>query len=343
MAKSFQWTYESIRNDILQRRFYPIYLLMGEEAYFIDAITDLLVESVLTETEKDFNLYTYYGVDSDVNTVIATARRFPMMSERQLVIVKEAQQLDKLELLDLYAKKPMPSTVLVINYKHGTVDRRKAFVKSISEVGVLFESKKLYENQVPPFITSWFKEKGIAIDLKSAQMLTDHVGNNISQLIPQLQKLEVSLANLDNGDRRVTSDLIEKNVGISKDYNNFELLKAIINKEVVMANRIVNYFGTNPKDYSMMATVSVLFNYFSNLLECFWLPRKDEQSIMNALNLRSTFFVRDYLVGLRHYNARKVMDIIADLRTFDARSKGVDNVSASQGELLKELLFRIMH
>ena len=151
MAKTPQWTYDSIRNDILQRRFYPIYLLMGEEAYFIDAITDLLVDSVLTETEKDFNLYTYYGVDSDVNTVISTARRFPMMSEWQLVIVKEAQHLENLELLDLYAKQPMASTVLVINYKHGNVDRRKAFVKKINEVGVLFESKKLYENQVPPF------------------------------------------------------------------------------------------------------------------------------------------------------------------------------------------------
>ncbi len=340
MAKTPQWTYDSIRNDILQRRFYPIYLLMGEEAYFIDAITDLLVDSVLTETEKDFNLYTYYGVDSDVNTVISTARRFPMMSEWQLVIVKEAQHLENLELLDLYAKQPMASTVLVINYKHGNVDRRKAFVKKINEVGVLFESKKLYENQVPPFITSWFKEKGIAIDLKSAQMLTDHVGNNISQLIPQLQKLVVSL---NDGNRRVTSELIEKNVGISKDYNNFELLKAIINKDVLMANRIVNYFGMNPKQNPMVVTVSVLFNYFSNLLECFWLPRKDEQSIMNALNLRSAFFVRDYLIGLRHFNVHKVMTIISDLRTFDARSKGVDNASASHTELLKELVFRIMH
>ncbi len=340
MAKTSQWTYDSIRNDILQRRFYPIYLLMGEEAYFIDSITDLLVESVLTETEKDFNFYTYYGVDSDVNTVIATARRFPMMAERQLVVVKEAQHLDNLELLDLYAKQPMPSTVLVINYKHGNIDRRKAFVKKISEVGVLFESKKLYENQVPPFITSWFKEKGITIDFKSAQMLTDYVGNNISQLIPELQKLEISL---EDGDRRVTSELIEKNVGISKDYNNFELLNAIINKDVLMANRIVHYFGMNPKQNPMMVTVSVLFNYFSNLLECFWLRRKDEQSIMDALNLRSAYFVRDYLVGLRNFNARKVMTIISDLRTFDARSKGVDNVSASQGELLKELVFRIMH
>lgn len=171
-------------------------------------------------------------------------------------------------------------------------------------------------------------------------MLTDHVGNDISKLIPQLQKLVISL---DDGDRRVTSDMIEKNVGISKDYNNFELQRAIINKDVVTANRIIHYFGMNPKDHPMIVTVSVLFNYFSNLLECFWLPRKDEQSIMNALNLRSSFFARDYLTGVRNYNAYKVMDIISDLRAFDARSKGIDNVSATQGELLKEMVYRIMH
>ncbi len=340
MAKSAKWTYELISDEIRQRCFYPVYLLMGEEAYFIDAITELLADSVLTEEEKDFNLHVYYGVDADVNTVISTARRFPMMAEHQLVIVKEAQQLDKLELLDLYVKKPMPSTILVINYKHGTIDRRKTFVKSIDQAGVLFESKKLYDNQVPPFITSWFREKGIGIDAKSAQMLTDHVGNDISKLIPQLQKLEISLG---ESNRQITSDLIEKNVGISKDYNNFELQKAIIHKDVVMANRIVNHFGMNTKEHPIIITISVLFNYFSNLLECYWLPRKDEQSIMNALNIRSSYFVKDYLIGIRNYNARKVMNIISDLRTFDSRSKGLDNVSASQGDLLRELVYRIMH
>ncbi|MFA5650509.1 MAG: DNA polymerase III subunit delta [Proteiniphilum sp.] len=340
MAAPAKWTFETIRKNIQQRLFHPVYLLMGNESYFIDAITEQLVETVLTEEEKDFNLHTFYGIDADVNGVISAARRFPMMAEHQLVVVKEAQQLDKIELLEVYAKNPMPSTILVIGYKHGTADRRKGWVKSIEKAGVLFESKKLYENQVPSFITAWFKEKGIGIDTKSAQMLTDHVGNDISQLIPQLQKLEISL---DGNSRRVTSELIEKNVGISKDFNNFELQKAIIHRDVAAANRIVNYFGMNPKDHPLIVTVTVLFNYFSNLLECYWLPRKDEQSIMNALNIRSAFFARDYLTGVRNFNAHKVMDIISDLRTFDARSKGVDNLSASQGELLKELVYRILH
>ncbi len=340
MATVPKLSFDTIVNDIRQRRFKPVYLLMGDEAYFIDAITDLLVETVLTETEKDFNMLTFYGIDSDVNEIIASARRFPMMSEHQLIIVKESQNLDKLELLELYVKNPMPSTVLVINYKHGTVDRRKAWVKLTDKAGVVFESKKLYDNQIPPFIITYFREKQIGIDEKSARMLADHVGNDISKLIPQLQKLEVSLP---EGSSRVTSELIEKNVGISKDYNTFELQNAIIRKDILTANRIVDYFGKNPKENPIMATLAVLFNYFSNLLECYWLPRKDEQSIMTALNLRSNYFVRDYMTGLRNYNANKVMTIISDLRTFDARAKGIDNISTSQGDLLKELVYRIMH
>jgi len=320
--------------------FKPIYLLMGDEGFFIDELTALLSDTLLTEVEKDFNMLTFYGVDSDVNTIISSARRFPMMSDHQLIIVKEAQQLDQFELLDHYVKNPMLSTVLVINYKHGSVDKRKALVKNIEKLGVVFESKKLYENQIPAFITSWFREKEIGIDEKSAQMLTDYLGNDISKLIPQLQKLEVSLP---EGQRRITSDLIEKNVGISKEFNNFELQKAIITKNVLAVNRIVDYFSRNPKDNPMMVTVAILFNYFSNLLECYWLPQKDERSIMSALNMKSSFFVRDYMTGLRNYNAGKVMEIISELRTFDARSKGVDNISVSQGELLKELVYRIMH
>lgn len=340
MASPAQSTFSSIKNDILQRRFKPVYLFMGEESYFIDVLTNLLSETVLTETEKDFNMLTFYGADSDVNLIIASARRFPMMADYQLIIVKEAQLLEKLELLNLYVKKPMPSTILVINYKYGTIDKRKALVKSVQDTGVLFDSKKLYDNQVPGFIQSWFKEKNITIDEKSAQMLTDFIGNDISKLIPQLQKLEVSLP---EGERRISAGLIEKNVGISKDYNSFELKNAIISKNILMANRIVDYFDKNPKENPMMATIAILFNYFSNLLECYWLPHKDEQSIMNALNMKSAFFVREYMTGLRNYSAQKVMAIISDLRTFDARSKGVDNVSASQGDLLKELVYRIMH
>ena len=340
MATDSKPTFDTIRNDILQRRFKPVYLLMGEEAYFIDTLTELLVETVLTETEKDFNLLTFYGIDSDMNVIISSARRFPMMAEHQLIIVKEAQNLENLELLEYYLKNPMSSTVLVINYKHGTVDKRKSWVKQTDKTGVVFESKKLYDNQIPPFVTAYFRNKGIGIDEKSARMLADYVGNDISKLISQLQKLEVSLP---EGSGRVTSDLIEKNVGISKNYNTFELQNAIIRKDILSASRIVDYFGKNPKENPIMATLAVLFNYLSNLLECYWLPRKDEQSIMAALNLRSNYFVRDYMTGLQNYNVNKVMAIISDLRAFDARSKGIDNISASQDELLKELVYRIMH
>ena len=334
-------TFDSLKKEISNRNFAPVYLLMGEEAYFIDQLTELLLEKVLTEAEKDFNLLTFYGVDSDVNTIVTAARRFPMMAEYQLIVVKEAQELNKFELLDSYVKNPLKSTVLVINYKHGTVDKRKAVIKHIEKNGgVVFESKKWYENQVPAFIKNYFSGKNILIDEKSAQMITDFVGNDISKLIQQLQKLEVSLPESSN---RVTSELIEKNVGISKDYNNFELLKAIAEKNILKAQTIVDYFGKNQKDNPNVVTLSVLFNYFSNLLECFWLPQKSEKNVMSTLNLKSPFFARDYMTGLRNYNATQVMEIITHLRTFDGKSKGIDNLSASPGELLKELVYKIMH
>lgn len=334
-------TFDSIRKNIASKEFAPIYLLMGEESYFIDELTDLLAKSVLSETEKDFNMLTFYGVDSDVNEIIASARRFPMMSEYQLIILKEGQELAKFEMLDSYAKKPMKSTVLVVNYKHGNVDKRRSLVRNINKAGgVVFESKKLYDNQVPAFIKKYISQKRLKIDEKSAQMLTDFVGSDLSKLIPQLQKLEVSLP---KGSDKITADLIEKNVGVSKDFNNFELQKAVISKDILTANRIVDYFEKNPKDNPAIVTLSVLFNYFSNLLECFWLPHRNEQSVMNALNLRSSFFVRDYMTGLRNYNAAKVMEIISDLRKFDSKIKGIDNVSASSGELMRELIYKIMH
>lgn len=341
-AQSTKISFDSIKNDIINRRFKPVYLFMGDESYFIDELTELLSENVLSESEKDFNMLTFYGVDSDVNEIIASARRFPMMADYQLIIVKEAQNLDKFEVLDVYAKNPMLSTILVLSYKHGTVDKRKAVVKKIEKIGVVFESKKLYDNQMPGFITSYLKTKDIGIDIKSAQMLADFVGNDIGKLIPQLQKLEVSLPD-DVAKRRITAEMIERNVGISKDYNNFELIKAVAKKDILTAAKIVDYFSRNSKENPIMATVAVLFNYFSNLLECFWLPRKDENSVMSALNIRSSFFVKDYMDGIRNYNANKVMEIISELRTVDAGSKGIDNISATHGELLKVLIYKIMH
>ena len=333
-------TFDSVRNDILKRNFMPIYLLMGEESYFIDELTDLLEENVLTETEKDFNMQIFYGVDSDVKAIISTARRYPMMADHQLIIVKEAQELEHFEMLDLYAKNPMPTTVLVLNYKHGSVDKRKSVVKSIEKIGVIFESKKLYENQIPAFIKSFFQHKSIGIEDKAAQMLTDFVGNDLNKLVQELQKLEISLP---ENQKRITPELVEKNVGISKDFNNYELLRAVVEKNILLANRIVNYFDKNPKDNPIMVTISVLFGYFSNLLECYWLTDKSEQNVMNTLNLRSSFMARDYMSGLKNYGVNKVMEIISLLRIYDAKSKGIDNVSATHGDLLKELIYKIMH
>lgn len=339
MAK--QITFESLRQDIKNRNFAPIYLLTGDEPYFIDQICDDLLAEVLTSEEKDFNLLTFYGVDSDVNNIIASARRFPMMAEYQLVVIREAQELDQFDTLEIYAKNPLRSTILVINYKHKKIDKRRLLVKNIvANGGVVFESKKLYDNQIPSYIKSYFADRKIRIDEKSAQMITEFVGTDISKLNQELKKLEVSMP---VGTNTVNSDLVERNIGISKDYNNFELLKAVISKNSLMANRIVNHFERNPKDNPTIVTIAVLFNYFSSLLECFWLPNKNEQSVMSSLNLRSSYFARDYMMGLRKYKALEVMNIISDLRTFDAKIKGIGNASASQGELLKELIYRIIN
>ncbi|MGI6074103.1 MAG: DNA polymerase III subunit delta [Fermentimonas sp.] len=336
MSKIFS-AYSSLRDDILNRRFEPVYLFMGEESYFIDELTNLLLDTVLTDSEKDFNLHVFYGTDSDVNNIISASRRFPMMSDHQLVVVKEAQNLNKIELLDSYLKNVMPSTILVINYKHGNVDKRKSFVKKIDKTGVIFESKKLYDNEIPGFILSFFKDKKIDIDAKSAQMLADFVGNDISKLIPEFEKLELALTNTNN--KVISPSLIEANVGISKDFNSFELVNALSTKDATKAFMIANHLGKEP----IMGTVAVLFNYFSNLLECFWLKNKDERTLMNVLNIRSYTIIADYTNGLRNYNAREVLDIISDLRRYDARSKGVDNASVSQLELLRELVARIIY
>ncbi len=333
-------TFESLMKDIADRKFAPMYLLMGEESYFIDRVTDALVSNVLTETEKDFNMQTFYGVDSDVGDIVSAARRFPMMSDYLLIVVKEAQELDQIELIDSYARNPLKSTVLVINYKHKSADRRRAYVKNIEKNGgVIFESKALYDNQVPGFIKRYYTAKRIRIDDKSAQMLTDFVGTDISKLVPQLEKLEIILP---KDSRQVTPDLVERNIGVSKDYNNFELLKFIIKKDLPMSYRIIDYFEDNPRDNSPFALIAVLFNYFSNLLECYWLPVKSSQAVGNVVKSRSQFIIADYMEGLRNFTAMKVMNNISLLREFDTKLKGMGSVSASQGDLLRELVFKIM-
>ena len=340
MAKN-ESTYEGICQDIRSKKFAPVYVLMGDEPFFIDQITDLLLENVLDESERDFNQVMLYGADIDAVTIINAARRFPMMSKYQLIVVREAQLVRDIEVLASYVKKPLMSTVLVLNHKYKTLDRRKSLATATDKVGVLFESKKIPDYKMPAFITSLMQQRSIGIDGKAAQMLADFLGNNLSRLSKELDKLVLLLP--ENGAKRITPELVEQNVGISKEYNNFELLKAIATKDVLKANRIAQYFEKNPKNNPIQATLPVLFNYFSNLLICYYAKDRSENGLMAALGLRGAFQVKDYVLGMRNYPAMKVFNIIHDIRITDARSKGVDNSSASDAELLKELLYKILH
>lgn len=340
MAKN-ESTYEGICQDIRSKKFAPVYVLMGDEPFFIDQITDLLLENVLDESERDFNQVMLYGADIDAVTIINAARRFPMMSKYQLIVVREAQLVRDIEVLANYVKKPLMSTVLVLNYKYKTLDRRKSLATATDKVGVLFESKKIPDYKMPAFITSLMQQRSIGVDGKAAQMLADFLGNNLSRLSKELDKLVLLLP--ENGAKRITPELVEQNVGISKEYNNFELLKAIATKDVLKANRIAQYFEKNPKNNPIQATLPVLFNYFSNLLICYYAKDRSENGLMAALGLRGAFQVKDYVLGMRNYPAMKVFNIIHDIRITDARSKGVDNSSASDAELLKELLYKILH
>lgn len=340
MAKK-EISYESICKEIKEKKFSPVYVLMGEEPFFIDQITDLLVENVLAEEERDFNQSIFYGADADAISVINAARRFPMMSEHQLIVVKEAQLMRDIELLSAYVKHPLVSTVLVINYKYKTLDRRKTLAVAVEKNGILFESKKIPDYKMPGFITGLLQQRSLAIDAKAAQMLSDFLGNDLNRLSKELDKLAIIMAQ--TGSKRVTPELVERNIGISKEYNNFELIKALATKDVLKANRIAQYFEKNPKNNPLQMTLAVLFNYFSNLLIAYYSKDRSEAGLMAALGLRSAFQLKDYQMGMKHYSAMKVFLSIGEIRKADAASKGVDNASASDADLLKELLYKIMH
>ena len=340
MAKK-ELTFEGICKDIKVGKFQPIYVLMGEESFFIDQITDLLIANVLEESERDFNQIIFYGADTDAVSIINAARRFPMMSKYQLVVVKEAQLIKDIEVLSNYVKNPLASTILVINYKYKTLDRRRSLASTVDKNGILFESKKIPDYKMPNFIAGLMQQRSIAIDPKAAQMLSDFLGNDLNRLNKELDKLGIILAQ--KGLKRITPELVEQNIGISKEYNNFELMKALVTKDVVKAYRIAQYFEKNPKNNPIQKLLPVLFNYFSNLLICYYSKDRSEMGLMNALGLRAAFQVKDYQLGMRNYSAMKVFNLISEIRTTDARSKGVENSSASDAELLKELLYKILH
>ena len=339
MAKQ-ELSCDDILKELRAKQYRPIYYLMGEESYYIDLIADYITDNVLSETEKEFNLTVVYGADVDIATVINAAKRYPMMSEYQVVIVKEAQAIRNMEELSFYLQKPLNSTILVICHKHGTLDKRKKLVAEVEKVGILFESKKIKDSQLPAFINSYMKRKGIDMEPKASAMLADFVGTDLSRLTGELEKLIITLP---AGQKRVTPEQIEKNIGISKDYNNFELRSALVEKDILKANKIIKYFEENPKTNPIQMTLSLLFNFYSNLMLSYYSPEKTEQGIASWLGLKSPWAARDYLTAMRRYNGVKTMQIIGEIRYADAKSKGVGNPSMSDGDILRELVFKILH
>ena len=338
MAK--ETTYEEIARDLKNRIYKPVYYLMGEESYYIDRISEYIAQTVLNENEKEFNQTILYGADTDIATIINAAKRYPMMSKYQVVIVKEAQGVKNIDELSYYLQKPLESTILVLCHKHGVLDRRKKLAAEIEKVGVLFESKKIKDTQLAGFITSYLKRKSIEIEPKASEMMAEFVGTDLSRMAGELEKLIITLP---KGQKRIIPEQIEQNIGISKDYNNYELRNALIIKDVFKANQIIKYFEENPKTNPLQMTLSVLFNFFSNLMLAYYAPEKSEQGIAAQLGLKSPWQSKDYLAAMRKYSGVKVMQIIGEIRYCDAKSKGVGNSSLGDGELLRELVYKILH
>lgn len=326
-----------ITKDIKAGNIKPIYFFMGEEPYYIDKLTEFIENNVLQEHERDFNQTVIYGRDASIEDVVSTAKRFPMMADRQVVIVKEAQELSRyIDKLESYIENPQTTTVLVFAYKYKTLDKRKKITKTLAKTGVVYESKKLYENQVGDWIKRTLSGKGYSIEPKAAAMLVEFLGNDLSKISNELDKLKIILPK----GHTFTSHDIEENIGISKDYNNFELRKAIGEKDQLKAYKITEYFSQNPKDNPIVVTTGMVFGFFSQLLQYHGLKDKSKQNVASALRV-NPFFVKDFETGFRNYPMKKVSSIITSLRDVDVKSKGVGSNSIPQRDLLNEMLIHI--
>ncbi len=342
--------YSQLIADLKKKIYHPVYFLMGEEPYFIDTISDLIENTILNENEKEFNQTVLYGGDTDILRIIATAKRFPMMSPWQVVIVKEAQHVRDLTERGkedpgkqkhpflTYIENPQKLTILVFCYKYKTLDKRTSLAKNIAKYAVVFESKKLYENKIPDWIVQYLKSKNYTIGPRACLMLTEYLGTDIGRIVNELNKLMIILPEKSE----ITVEHIQTHINISKDYNSFELQNALGRKDILKANRIVNYFSENTKDYPLIVSVSSLFGYFSKLLNYQLLNDKSKSNAASALGI-NPFFIGDYEQAAKQYSLPKLKIIISELREYDLKSKGIGNGTAEGGELLKELVFKILH
>lgn len=340
MAKT-NITHREIIEQIRSGNPMPIYLLMGEESYYIDRLSEYIADNVLTKDEQDFNQTIIYCTrETAVGDIINAARRYPMMAKYQVIIVKEAQNLLKIDEIAIYAKNPLRTTILVICYKNGSVDRRKKLVPAIENVGVVFESKKLKDGMLPKFIADYLRRKQMSIDERACQIMAESVGADLNRMAGELDKLVLALP---AGQTRITPELVEKNVGISKEFNLWELRTAIANKNIVKANRIIYHFDQNPKANAPVATVAMLFNFFAQVMQAFYSPDRSTQGLMQHLELHQSWQLNEYTTAMRHYSAMKTMQIIGKLRETDARLKGIERGNLTDADIMHELIFYILH
>lgn len=339
MAKQSGISFDQVMTDLRRKDFKPLYFLMGDEAYYIDAITDFIQNNVLDEMQREFDLTVVYGKDTDMNTIVNAAKRYPMMSPKQVLIVKEAQNIKDWDNLEFYLKMPQSTTILVFAYKYGTPDKRKKWYMETKIKAVLFESVKLRDYEMAPWISRYVKTKNLTIDDKSLNILVEFLGTDLSKVANEIDKLAIILK--DKG-QRITPEIIEKNIGISKDFNVFELQAALINQDILKANRIIKYFGDNKKANPIQMVLAQMFSFFANLMIFHYLADKSQGNVAVELKI-NPYFVKDYERAAKIFNQRKTLNIIAWIRETDARSKGIESNNIDDGELLKELIYRILH
>ncbi|MDR3227110.1 MAG: DNA polymerase III subunit delta [Prevotellaceae bacterium] len=330
--------YNQILGDLKNKIYKPVYILMGDEVYYIDKLSDFIANNVLPESERSFNQTVIYGKDVvDISLISDSARRFPMMANYQVIIVREAQEIKKIEELEGYIKNPLKSTILVICYKGKTIDKRTSFYKTVLKNGEVLESVKLYDDKVSTWISTYIKQQGFDIEPTAALILADFLGTDLSKIVNELNKLFTVLP---ENRKKITTLDIEKNIGISRDYNTFELCNAISKREVMKANKIVLHFTKNPKDYPLNLTIATLFSQFSKLLKLHDLRRRNRD--ISALGI-NPFFMKDYDTAARNYNLQQIVKVISLLREYDMKSKGFNYVEADDGELLRELTSKIFN
>lgn len=318
----------------------PIYYLMGDESYYIDRIADFIVNSVLQPEERDFNLVTYFGSDTTIDTIIATARTYPMGAKHMVIVVKEAQNLKNIDHLSYYLQQIQPSTVLIFCHKNGALDKRTNVATKINKVGILFESKKLYDNQLPQFIANYFKRRGVAAAPGVAEMIAEYIGSDLNRIASEIEKLLIALP---QGEKTISIELLQQNLGITKNFNIFELQDALGKKDILKANRIIKYFEETPKENPIQKMLPSLFKFYSNLMLAYYSPQKTPSGIANWVGVQEWQVNKNILPAMGNYSGVKVMNILSEIRRTDARSKGSEGSHTSSADLMKELIYFILH